>query len=158
MAMTILQGLKKIKHLDRKVKRNQDRIARWCSYLSDEDPMYDANGIQKLIQATYDLITERNNIRHALHRTNILVKPEFQWKEMSLDELIILRTLTLPSKIATMKLLRRQEKNYLHDKGVKVVIQYDPGRRDKEIDSMENLMDELDSLLDEMNIKTELIG
>ena len=155
--MTILQALKKIKHLDRKIKKNKERVARWCSYFSDEEPMYDAEGIKKLLQSANDLINERNVLRHRIHRTNIMVTAEFQGKAISLDELIILRTLTIPSMLDALGTMRRKEKNYRHDKEIKVVMQYDPSERDKLIDNLEYTMDVLDALLDDMNIKTELV-
>jgi len=155
--MTILQGLKKIKHLDRKIEKSRERISRWCSYLSDEEPMYNADGVRKLLQSTMDLITERNIIRHAIHKTNILVQADFQGKKVTVDELIIMTTLTIPAEIATLKLLRRKEKQYHHNKEAKVVLQYDPHERDKEIDKLEDTLDTLNVLLDNINITTELI-
>jgi len=155
--MTIIQALKKIKHLDRKIGKNMDRITRWCSYVSDEEPMYNADDIRKLLQATKDLTFEKNALRHALHKTNILEGVEYNGKMLSIDELIIMATLTIPAEIDTLKLLRRKEKQYHHDKDVKVVLQYDTHERDKRIDHLENLMDELNVLLDNINITTEII-
>ena len=156
--MRILQALKKIKHLDRKKEKNVKRIKRWCSYLtSDGEPPYDLAGITNLIKSANDLIVERNRLRHQIHKTNATVTVEFQGQEMTIDELIILRTLTLTSKIEVQKAMRRKEKNYGHEKDDKVIMQYDPMLRDKKIDSLECVMDEVDALLDHVNISTELI-
>ena len=155
--MTILQGLKKIKHLDRKIGKNRNRIARWCSHFSDEQPMYDNEGIRKLIQATDDLVHERNRIRHRLHETNILTTVELNGNVMTMDELIILRTLVVPEKLETLKTLRRKEKSHYQDKGITVLMHYDPAERDKAVDRLENALDEFDEILDDMNIKTDLV-
>jgi hypothetical protein len=155
--MTILQALKKIKHLDRKIEKNNKRIARWCSYMDDEDPMYDADGVKKLRQSVEDTIRERNRLRHSIHKTNILTKVEWQHKEFTIDELLILRTLTLPAMLHSVTQMRRKEKSYNHDKDVKAVMQYDPAERDKTIDSIEDTMDGLDAFLDSVNITTELV-
>ena len=31
--LTILQALKKIKHIDRKIEKTKERIQKWCSYI-----------------------------------------------------------------------------------------------------------------------------
>jgi len=154
--MTILQALKKIKHLDRKIEKNQMRIQKWSSHYSDEEPLYDQRGIEKLIQSTNDLVLERDKLKHLIHKTNIETKIIFKGNEMSLDELIAKRTSTVPSNLITINCLHRKEKNYNQDKAVKVVMQYEPAVRDKVVDIMENILDEMDALLDETNIITEL--
>lgn len=155
--MTILQALKKIKHLDRKIEKNMKRIQRWCSYFDDEQPLYDGGGIKRLIQSSNDMIDESTNLRHQIHATNTATKMEFDNKEMTLDELIALKTSTIPKRLQVLSVLRRKEKQYHHDKDVKVVLQYDPSARDKVVDALENMSDEVDALLDHMNISTELV-
>jgi len=156
--MTILQALKKIKHLDRKIGKSQERIGKWCSYISPiEEPQYDTN---KLIQTVNDLLSERAKLRHALHVTNALHKVEFKGKEITVDELLILSTVTIPQQIETLRMLRRKEKPY-HLQGkdapeCKVVLQYDPAGRDRQIDALENDLDIIDQILDEINITTDI--
>ncbi len=160
--MTILEVLKKIKHIDRKIDKNKERLAKWCSYFNieigpGEEPLYIA---KKLMQSLSDLITIRGSYRHALHKANIDNKVEYAGKELTIDELLVLRTSTLPANIAYLKLLRRKEKNYValrhltdeERKDVRVITQFDPLARDKAIDDIENEMANLDKLLDETNI------
>lgn len=151
--MTILQVLKKIKHLDRKVEKNSKRIQKWCSHFNNEETQYD---VAKLIQSANDMLEEKARWRHLLHKTNIQTIIEFQGKNVSIDELIILLTLTLPTKINILRLLRRQEKGYNMDKDIKVVMNYDPADRDKKIDALENVMDKAEEVLDNLNIATEV--
>jgi hypothetical protein len=151
--MNILQAVKKIKHLDRKIAKTDARILKWCSHFDNEEAQYD---MSKLIQSVNDLIEEKGKIRHALHRTNIAVMVSFQGKVMSIDELIILLKVTLPGKINTLKLLRRREKKYGDTSDIKIVMNYDPLERDKKIDALENLVDIAEEILDNINITTEL--
>ena len=152
MSMTILQGLKRVKHIDRKIEKTQTRIRKWCSYIEPEDlpVQYD---IKPLIQSVNDLLNERMQIRHALHTVNALHKVEYKGRTLTVDELLLMRINTIPVKIQTQKLLRRREKPY-HDDKVKhkVILQYDPHERDKIIDALEYELDEIDGLLDEINI------
>jgi len=160
MPLTILQGLKKIKHLDRKIKKTQERIGKWASYIDplEAPPQYD---IKPLIQSINDMLEERARIRHALHVTNAIRVVEFEGKSLTVDELLIRLTVTIPTKIATLKQLRRKEKPYhLKDEKQehKVVLQYDPGQRDREIDALENEMDDINTLLDEFNISVDVFN
>ena len=156
MSMTILQGLKKVKHIDRKIEKTQIRIRKWCSYIEPDDlpVQYD---IKPLIQSVNDLLNERTQIRHALHTVNALHKIEYKDKTMTVDELLIMRINTIPVKIKTQKLLRRKEKSYYEDKVKReVVLQYNPHERDKIIDNLEYELDKIDSLLDEINISVNV--
>jgi len=155
--MTILEALKKIKHLDRKIEKTHKRISRWCSYVDTDNPLYDSGDVKRMLQSVEDLIRERNRLRHLIHKTNIATVVTFQHKEFTLDELLILRTLTLPAKLASVTLLRRREKGFNDPKEAKVVLQYDPRERDKNIESIENTIDELDAFLDSVNITTNLV-
>lgn len=157
--LTILQALKRIKHLDRKIEKNKSRIQKWCSYLdpAQSPPQYDTN---KLIQSVNDMLNERAMLRHALHTTNALYKVKYKGKEVTIDELLILSTITIPAKIAIFKLQRRVEIPYQmrqqEAEKQKVVMQYDPNKRDQAIDSFENELAEIDALLDEINISTDV--
>ncbi len=160
--MTILEVLKKIKHVDRKIEKNKARMAKWCSYFDielspGEEPLYNT---EKLFQSTDDLLNVRASYRHALHKANIEHVVENKGKNYTIDELLILRTHTLPELKECLQLFRRKEKNWRElqhlseeeRKNVKVVTQFDPLKRDKQIDEVENEMAAIDQLLDEINI------
>lgn len=151
--MNILQAVKKIKHLDRKIDKNNARVLKWCSHFNNEETQYD---VSKLLQSVSDLIEEKSKIQHALHRTNVAVMINFQGKTVSIDELIILLKVTLPAKINSLKLLRRREKKYGDTSDIKIVMNYNPMERDKKIDALENLVDVAEEILDNVNITTEL--
>lgn len=160
--MTILEVLKKIKHVDRKIEKNTARLSKWCSYFDIElepgqEPLYNT---EKLLQATSDLITLRGAYRHALHKANIDNKVEYKGKMLTIDQLLVLRTNTLPSKRSCLMTMRRKEKGYSElrhltedeRKAVRVITKFDPLKRDKSVDDIENEMADLDKLLDEINI------
>jgi hypothetical protein len=153
--MNILQALKRIKHVDRKIKKIQDRISRWCSHDSEEKSPYE---MEKLIQSVADLAVNKATIRSAMHATNIATLIEYKkGNPWTLDALLAHRTLVLPEHLASLKLLRRKEKGYRDDKDVKYVLNYDVKWRDQNIDAVENEMAEIDDLLDATNISTELV-
>jgi hypothetical protein len=136
MAMTILQALKRIKHLDRKIKTGKERLAKWASYISPEEepPQYEAG---PLMQAITDWITEKAKIKHKLHVVNATRGIKYEGKVKTIDELIIEATVSLPEVLHMLKLLRRKEKSYQTPATSVVKLQYNQKDRDKMIDSTE---------------------
>ena len=153
---TIIQGLKKIKHLSRKIETTNARIERWCSYISDEEPLY--TNIEALIQSVNDMQTEICKIRHAIHLVNANKVVTFENKETTLDELLLEATVTISSKLATLSLLRRKEKNNFRQvqNDTKVILQYDPAKRDKLVDQLTERQANIHDFIDTMNIQLEL--
>jgi hypothetical protein len=161
--MSILEVLKKIKHVDRKIETTKVRLAKWCSYFDFEADTETGKALyntEKLLQSLKDMIVLRSNYRHALHKANIENTAKYNGKEYTIDELLIMRTTAIPAVLECLKLLRRKEKNFLdlqhmtedERKAVRVITQFDPLMRDKSIDKAENEMAELDRILDEINI------
>ena len=153
---TIIQGLKTIKHLSRKIETTNTRIGRWCSFTSDEDPLY--TNIDALVQSVSDMQTEICKIRHAIHLVNANKVVIFENKETTLDELLLEATVTIPSKLATLALLRRKEKNNFRQvqNDTKVILQYDPAKRDKLVDQLTERQANIHDFIDTLNIQLEL--
>jgi len=163
--MKILAALKKIKHLDRKIKKTLARIEKWCSYVVDNEedpaPVYNEHDIKKMQQQIGDWAESIGVIRHGLHLTNVRTKVQFDGKEMSIDELLVFQKVVLPEKKKALRVLRRKEKGGYGNTASKdswVVMQYDPKKRDMDIEKLELLEEELDTLLDNLNIETDIVG
>lgn len=152
--MTVLQALKKIKHLSRKLEKNRARMQKWCSHLESEETMYDW---EKLMQSCQDLVTEIAKLRHSLHLTNISEMVDFDGRTYTIDELIGMRTTVIPHRIVLWKSLRRREKGYHDAKEAKVVTHFDFKKRDMEVDKLEDMLDDVDAILDHVNITTKII-
>ena len=162
--MKILAALKKIKHIDRKIEKQMKRISKYCSVImepTDNAPPYDGEDIKKMIQAVGDMSTEKAAIRSALHLTNVRTKVEFNKKECSIDELLLFQNVVLPAKMNALTALRRKEKGGYGSHATKeatVLNQYEPRDRDRDIEKLEDTMTELDTLLDNLNIETDVVG
>jgi len=163
--MKILQALKKIKKIDRKIEKYCKRIQKYASFVvepGDPPAPYDAEDIRRMQQAVADLLQEKMRIRAALHLTNTRVSLEFHGRTYTIDELLLLQNVVIPVRIKTLKLMRRAEKGGFgrneYSKEARVVIQYDPRERDKEIESLEDMLSKLDDVLDDVNIETDVIG
>ena len=157
---TILQTLKKIKHLDRKIEKNQKRILKCASYVSPEEekPLYDP---LKLVQSVNDMIIEVYKLKHSLHYTNATVRIKYRDKNITIDELLLMRTVIIPRLIETQVLLKKKSitsryGDNQYKKGSKVIKLYDPREKDKAIDRLEDELANIDGLLDEINITQEV--
>ena len=157
---TILQTLKKIKHLDRKIEKNQKRISKCASYVSPEEekPLYDP---LKLVQSVKDMIVEVCKLKHNLHYTNATTVVKYKDKDITIDSLLLARTIVIPKFIETQKLLKKKSitsryGDNQYEKGSKVIKLYDPREKDKAIDKLEDELADIDGLLDEINITQEV--
>ena len=166
MTLSILQVLKKIKHLDRKVEKADARLAKWCSYFNidveeEQPPPYKHS---TLLQQIWDWRELKAKLIHALHKANLNNTVEYKDKQWTIDELLILRTKTFPDMKKTLESMRRKEKNFNNlrhlseeeRKEVKVVTQFDPTKRDKSVDQIEDDMAFIDQILDELNISVQV--
>ena len=153
--MTIIQALKKIKHLLRKAEQNEKRLAEWCSYINNMEPLY--TDMRALQQSAVDCRAEIARLKHAIHVANATHKVVFMGKETTIDELLLEATATIPANLEAVKAMRRKEKPYgLNSPEIKVILQYDPLQRDKTIDSLEERQAAIHDFIDSMNIAIEL--
>jgi len=163
--MKILAALKKIKHLDRKIEKTLKRIGKYCSIIvdneNDSDPVYNADDVQKMQQKVVDWAMEKVRIRTALHLTNVRTKVDWKDGNHSIDNLLLIQNVLLPAQMSSRKALRRKEKGGYGNSSSKdswVIMQYDPKKRDIDIEKIEHEMEQLDELLDNLNIETDVVG
>ena len=164
--MKIITALKKIKHLDKKIAKNQSRIAEWASYFTDEDrsvkPTYNSREIEVMFQQIKDWLDVKMQIRHALHLTNLTVTRDFENRKYTLDELLLLQNVVIPEQITSLKKLQRKQKDRYssgrNDIYVHSVVQFDAFDRDKKIDALEDKKTKIDEILDSASLEEEVIG
>lgn len=163
--MKIIEALKQIKHLDRKIKKISERTTKWSSFIVDINlteaevvtfPQYTAENIKTMHQQITDWLFEKARLRHLIHRTNILTTVQYQNKEYTLDELIIRKTEVIVGLEQLEKLYNRKDKPY-GAKDMRVVVQYDFKERDKQLDKLENEKEELSNLLDILTLETDVV-
>lgn len=76
--MTITEGLKKLKLLEKRMMKNCEEISRYSSLLANEKPLFDTEQkqreeVQKLIQSNKDLEKEYCRIKAMVDYTNLMV-------------------------------------------------------------------------------------
>lgn len=168
--MKIIEGLKKIKDLQRKAEDLRIKVKNNCAHLSFETPKYtDQKGqISKWIQAHSDILQEISRLRIAIQTTNLKVMVI-----IDLDGQLIKKSIA--AWIHRRRDLSKQEVlmwKQLTDRGlkegkmpqstgdvleVKIVRCYDPLNRDVNIDLYTSEALVIDSKLEVVNAITTLI-
>ena len=156
--MMILDGLKKIKILKKKVDKKAARIAENCCSFEGEEPFYD---VRVLMQSHNDLLLEISKIKASIQHTNVVTKVSGdKYDGFTIAELITHRHTVLPQRIAVLKTLSKAHKEnegrYETPKR-KVVMHYVPKEREDNIDKYEDELLDIDAVLDKCNMITNLI-
>jgi len=81
--MTITEGLKKLKLIEKRMAKNCEEIERYSSLLSNEKPFFDTEAKQKaevsqLIQSNQDLEKEYCRIKAMIDYTNLMVTVQIE--------------------------------------------------------------------------------
>ncbi len=164
--MKILAALKKIKHFDRKIDKHVNRIIKWSSYVvdnkDDPEPIYNSEDILKMQQQIKDWAAEKVRIRLALHLTNVRTRADWNGRSYSIDELLLIQNVLIPAELRALTALKRKDKGdrfmQSSSKDSHVVLQYNPKNRDLEVERIEYVKEQLDEILDNLNIETNVVG
>jgi len=87
--LTIVEGLKRLKLLEKRMTRNSEEIRRYSSLLSNEKPFFDTEEKQKrevksLIQSNIDLETEYCKLKAMIDYTNLATKVVIEDEERTI--------------------------------------------------------------------------
>lgn len=108
--MKIIEGLKELKLVDKRLQNNCAAIERYASSLEGEPafetPAEQEKELNALIQANVDLVTRRSDLRLAIYKTNQEVKVGTPLGEMTIAEAIIMRDAGIHYLANTYKALR----------------------------------------------------
>ena len=158
MDLTILDGLKKIKVLKKKIDKKASRVVENCCSFEGEEPLHN---VRELMQSHNDLLLEVNDIRAKIQRTNAATKVSgTKYAALTISELISYRQSVLPQRIVVLKSLTKAHKENegrFETPKRKVVMHYDPKEREDTIDKYEDEILEIDAILDKCNMTTKLI-
>lgn len=169
--MKIIEGLKKVKELLKKVDDLKDKIKTYCADMECETPVYpdQKRQISEWVQSCNDIIKEIGNLKYRIQKTNITVQVpiEIVGKTItkSISEWVVRRR--------ELAELQRQVYGSLTDKGlktskyqlthsspetfVKVRLYFDVVERDLKLDEYRAEPFAIDSALEIINATTDLL-
>lgn len=116
MEMTITEGLKKLRLIDKRMSKNCDEIEKYSSLLSNEKPIFDTESnqreeVQKLIQSNTDLEAEYCKIKSMVDFTNLVTVVTIDDETRSIHSWLTVLRKTGSRLIQTYKALSTTEAN-----------------------------------------------
>ena len=94
--MKIVEGLKRMRVIEKKLVQNADNVTRYASMVSTEKPLFETDVKQKkevnsLLQSSNDLLTEYLGIKRKVEETNLAVFATIDGTKYSLSDLLIIK-------------------------------------------------------------------
>ncbi len=116
MEMTITEGLKRLRLLDKRMEKNCNEIEKYSSLLSNEKPIFDTETkqreeVQKLIQANTDLEREYCSIKSRVDYTNLVTYVQIDDENRTIHSWLIVLRKTGSRLIQTYRSLSTTEAN-----------------------------------------------
>jgi len=168
--MKIIEALKQVKDLQRKVEDLRRKVAQHSAHMDYETPVYknQKEQVSKWIQSHFDILKEILRLRFAIQKTNISTSVSITLNNVAVKKTIaewIHRRRDLANLESTMwkQLTDRGLKegsgtNSMGNKiEVKLVRCYDPQQRDEMISFLDSEPSLIDGKLEIVNATTELI-
>lgn len=168
--MKIIEAMKKIKDLQRKVDDLKNAIRQHCADMDFENPVYqDQEGqVSNWVQSVSDILKEILRLRVAIQRTNLTTMVQIELNGVTVEK-------TIAEWIHRRRDLAKSEEELwrcLDDRGLKdgqmrmssgdikdvhVRRYYDPGKRDDKIDEFRSEPLKIDATLEVVNAVTDLV-
>lgn len=168
--MKIIEGLKKIKYLEKKFDDIKKLISQYCADLDCEKPVYPDQRAQidSWIQGSSDILKEISNLDYRLQKTNnsTMVSIELEGKEVqkSISEWIFRRRKLAPMELSLYQCLTDKNLQTCQMKtttgelyAVHVRRYFDPKIKDSKIAHLSSEPFDIDSQLEKVIAVTDLV-
>ena len=168
--MKIIEAMKRLKVIEKRMTDNNTAITAYASILSTERPAFDSEQeqrkqVQSLIQANEDLLKEYLSLKTKIERTNLAVVVEMDGKKYTLSELLILKRKLAKTAMGTYEALNdrtataklRSASVGPDGKAPQVLRLYDERVKNAALDKWQDLYNNCDSRLEVINCTTDLV-
>lgn len=169
--MKIIEALKELPLIDKKIARNINQIQ---TYSSEADnghmdlPFGNAEGqkseVASLLQSTNDLVARSATIRRVLAVTNATIRVQIDGVSRTIAEWISYRTAGFAHQIRALQAqndkIAQANLNKVQfdvDAGVRIARFYDEKKRNDAISEVEALQGQIDARLEMVNATTDLV-
>ena len=168
--MKIIEGLKKLKLVEKKIDDNIRKIEQYSSTVSTERPFFgdekhQEKEVDSLIQANKDLVTEYLKLKRQIEQTNLAITAEFDGVTYSLSDLLVLKRrlgnkliathMALSTKYADNRL--RQAPPEIDGKKAQVIRLYDENKKNEQLSKLMEFTSNIDAFLEVKNAVTDMI-
>ena len=169
MGMTIVEALKEVKLVEKRIAKNCESISQYASVLSNEKPAFDSEEeqramVKQLIQANMDLTTQYLRLKKNIEFTNLSTIVELAGKKYSIFELIhlrrkagefILRTFSCLTETASEQ--KRARFFAAAGQDVKVNRMFNESDKMKSLNEWQEFIEKIDGKLEVVNATTEIL-
>lgn len=171
--MKIIEALKNLKTIQKRMEKNCAEITQYCAYVSTENPAFETEDkqkaeVQSLIQANMDLEVEYLRLKKAIEQTNLNVSVTIGSRTYTITELISIKRVVGRLHTMTYGALDPraavQRLNEIYRKGVdaanpaRVVALYKEEDKNRNLRDWQEFLDQIDGRLEVVNAETELQG
>lgn len=165
--MTIIEGLKRLKVIEKRMAKNAEDITRYASMVSTEKECFEnqKKEVGSLVQANGDLGKEYLRLKLQIEKTNFSVTAEIGGETYTITELLTIRRKMAARNMATYKALNDSAGTdrlastpaVQSGKPAYVVRFYDEKEKNQALLKWQELYDNIDARLEVLNAVTQLV-
>lgn len=173
-SMKLIEGMKKLKVLEKHMGRNTERIQQYSSVPSNEKPTFGDEKVQRqevqaLIQSNTDIVAEYLHLKKRVDMTNLTVEVTIGKRKLAIGDLLILRRglaklmektfHALNTQYAELRLGQMQRSIALQpgEKPPFIIRLYDENEKFDKLQDWQSLQDEIEQRLEVINATTDLV-
>ena len=172
--LKLIEGMKKLKILEKHIDRNTERIQMYSSSPSNEKPTFgdekeQRKQVAELIQSNQDLLFEYLHLKQRVDMTNLSTTVAIGKRKFQLIDLLVLRRglakrmgktyLALSTDYADRRLSQMQRNIALQpgEKAPHALRYYDEKDKFENLQDWQTLQDEIEQRLEVINATTDLV-
>jgi len=168
--MKIIEGLKKLKVIEKRMEKNRNQITQYASMVSIERPIFNTEENQRkevasLIQANNDLLKEYLDLKGKIEKTNFTFKVEMGGVMYTISDLLVIKRKLAKVMMQTYEALNnsagqsriRNVSIGAGERSPQVVLFYDEKAKLAGLDVWQDLYNNIDSRLEVINATTDLV-
>lgn len=167
--MKIIEAMKKLKVIEKRMDHNNVKIQEYASYISTEklpfgDEETQKEEVNKLLQSNKDLMNEYLKLKQAIERTNLSIEVNLDGQVYTISELLILKRKMCQKMLMTYESLHTKHsemrlRNASPIGGERPIVGrlYDESTKNEGLRKWSDLYENIDSRLEVINATTDII-
>ena len=168
--MKIIEALKELPVLDKRIRNQAQQIAEYAGYITSEQPAFETveaqrKKVSELLQSNEDLAKRYASIKRALAITNATIEVDVAGEKKTISEWITYKANTHNQLHQTYSALNLNAANSRLSssqidltEGVKLERMYSEEYRNKKLEEIRNLNDTIDATLEIVNATTDMVS
>lgn len=167
--MKLIEGMKELKLIEKRMEKNREQITQYSSGLSNEKEIFGSERqqiaeVKSLLQSNVDLFNRYLHLKKSIERTNLETKVEFSVGTYTISELLAIKRRLQHGMINTFKALNTQSAEARmrmikipDNVEVKVVRYYQEEEKNHLLKAWMEFFENIDGRLEVVNATTDLI-